>query len=70
MCNGWPFARSIESSSPGARSNLAAGRTTENTSSGELGARVVEVLEAAYRSAASRSIATVDTNLGRDFVPA
>jgi predicted dehydrogenase len=50
--------------------DLAAGRTTENTSPGELGARVVEVLEAAYRSSASRSIATVDTTLGRDFVPA
>jgi predicted dehydrogenase len=50
--------------------DLAAGRTTENTSPGELGARVVEVLEAAHRSSASRSIATVDTALGRDFVPA
>jgi len=30
----------------------------------------VEVLEAAYKSAASRSIATVETSLGREFVPA
>ena len=33
--------------------DLAAGRSTENRAPGELGARVVEVLEAAYRSSAS-----------------
>ena len=33
--------------------DLAAGRTQENRSPGELGARVVEVLDAMYRSAAS-----------------
>jgi predicted dehydrogenase len=33
--------------------DLASGRTSENRASGELGARVVEVLDAMYRSAAS-----------------
>ena len=58
----WSFARLVDDFI-----DLAAGRTTENTSPGELGARVVEVLDAAYRSAGSRSIATVDTRLGGGF---
>ena len=39
--------------------DLAAGRTTENRAPGELGARVVEVLEAAYRSAESGHLEAV-----------
>jgi predicted dehydrogenase len=44
----WSFARVVDRFV-----DLAAGRTTEIRSPGELGARVVEVLEATYRSAAS-----------------
>jgi predicted dehydrogenase len=44
----WSFARVVDRFV-----DLAAGRTTEIRSPGELGARVVEVLEAMYRSAAS-----------------
>ena len=60
----WSFARVVDDFI-----DLAAGRTTENTSPGELGARVVEVLDAAYRSAGSRTIATIDTTLGAGLVP-
>lgn len=44
--------------------DLAAGRTDENRSPGELGARVVEVLETSYRSAASGRLENVDRSLG------
>jgi predicted dehydrogenase len=44
----WSFARVVDRFV-----ELASGRTTENRSPGELGARAVEVLEAMYRSAAS-----------------
>jgi predicted dehydrogenase len=44
--------------------DLAAGRTDENRSPGELGARVVEVLDAAYRSAGSGQLEAVDRSLG------
>jgi len=40
--------------------DLALGRTTENPSPAELGARVVEILEAMYRSAASGSVAAIN----------
>ena len=40
--------------------DLALGRDVEIHSPGELGARTVETLDAAYRSAASGTIATVD----------
>ena len=38
---------------------LALGRTTHNPSPAELGARVVEVLEAMYRSAATGAVARI-----------
>lgn len=40
--------------------DLALGRDTVNSSPGELGARTVELLDAAYRSSSSRSIARVE----------
>ena len=40
--------------------DLAAGRITENRSPGELGAKVVEVLDAAYRSASSGRFEAID----------
>ena len=44
--------------------DLAAGRTDENRSPGELGARVVEVLDAMYRSAADGGVVRIDHSLG------
>jgi len=44
--------------------DLAAGRTTENRSPGELGARVVELLDAMYRSADDGRIVAIDRSLG------
>ncbi|MBA2701856.1 MAG: Gfo/Idh/MocA family oxidoreductase [Chloroflexi bacterium] len=44
--------------------DLATGRTDENRSPGELGARVVEVLDATYRSAESGRIVAIDRSLG------
>ena len=45
--------------------DLAAGRTAENRSPGELGARVVEVLEAMYASAESGDRIEIDRALGQ-----
>jgi len=45
--------------------DLCAGRTDENRSPAALGARVVEVLDAAYRSANSGAIVTVDRRRDR-----
>jgi predicted dehydrogenase len=44
--------------------DLAAGRTDENRSPGELGARVVEVLDAMYRSADGEGVVAIDRSLG------
>ena len=55
----WSFERVIDRFV-----DLAAGRTNENRSPGELGARVVEVLDAGYRSAASGRLEAVDRSLG------
>ena len=44
--------------------DLATGRTSENRSPGELGARVVEVLEAMYRSAEDQRNIAIDHSLG------
>ena len=45
---------------PNALVDLALGRDVENCSPGELGARTVEILEAAYRSAASGTLEAVE----------
>jgi hypothetical protein len=44
--------------------DLAAGRTSEIRSPGELGARVVEVLEAMYQSAETGDRIEIDQALG------
>ena len=54
----WSFGRVVDRFV-----DLAAGRTTENRSPAELGARVVEVLDAMYRSAASGEVPSVERGL-------